>query len=291
MTITIRPINTVEHCQYFQELERRTWSNEDLDIMPIHVLITVAKNGGVLLGAYASDGPPELAGLVGMTTGWYGIGKNHMTGQQQIKFCSHMAGVLPAWQGKRIGLQLKLAQRAAVLAQGITDWITWTYDPLYRANAVFNIHRLGAVCNTYYPNHYGEMNDALNVGAPSDRCQVDWYLQSERVLQTIEEKAATSPAHSTEEKRQILPSAPSGDFRQPLDAELRLDGTPLAVPIPDDITAMRRADQALGLAWRFYLRETLQKAFTAGYVMVDSVQLVGQGWHYLLDSQPAPESN
>ena len=57
--------------------------------------------------------------------------------------------------------------------------------------------------------------------------------------------------------------------------------------MPDDITAMRRTDQALGLAWRFYLRETLQKAFAAGYVMVDCVQLSGQGWHYLLDNQRA----
>ena len=40
-------------------------------------------------------------------------------------------------------LQLKLAQRQAILDQGLTDWVTWTYDPLYRRNAVFNIHRSG----------------------------------------------------------------------------------------------------------------------------------------------------
>ncbi|CAN5648336.1 GNAT family N-acetyltransferase [soil metagenome] len=286
MTITIRPINTVEHCQYFQEIERRVWASEDLDIMPMHVLITVAKNGGVFLGAYASDGPAELEGLVGMTIGWYGIGTNHITGRQQLKFCSHMAGVLPTWQGRRIGLALKLAQRVAVLEQGLTEWITWTYDPLYRANAVFNIHRLGAVCDTYYPNHYGAMNDALNAGAPSDRCQVDWYLNSEHVVQAIEEDADTTHnAKRSEEKRQILPTTPSGDFRQPHAIDLRLDGAPLAIPLPDDISAMRRADQALGLTWRFYLRETLQKAFAAGYVMVDCIELLGQGWHYLLDNK------
>ncbi|MCX6050546.1 MAG: hypothetical protein NT075_36095 [Chloroflexi bacterium] len=287
MTITIRPINTVEHCQYFQEIERRVWSSEDLDIMPMHVLITVAKNGGVFLGAYASDGPPELAGLVGMTIGWYGIGRDHRTGRQQLKFCSHMAGVLPAWQGQRVGLQLKLAQRQAVLAQGLTDWITWTYDPIYRANAVFNIHRLGAICNTYYPNHYGEMNDALNAGAPSDRCQVDWYLSSEHVLQAIEEKVATPSKPSEAKQRQVLPTGPSGDFRQPLAVQPTFDGSALAVPLPDDITAMRRADQALGLAWRFYLREMLTQAFAAGYTLSDCVQLADQGWHYLLDHQQA----
>ncbi len=280
MTITIRPINTVEHCQYFQALERRVWSSEDMDIMPIHVLITVAKNGGIMLGAYSNDGPPELGGMVGMTIGWHGVGTNQR-GQPQIKLCSHMAGVLPEWQGRRVGLQLKLAQREAILAQGVTDWITWTYDPLYRANAVFNIHRLGATSHTYYPNHYGEMTDALNAGAPSDRCQVDWDLNSEHVLQALEGKSVTPNGPAVAEW-QVLPSAPSGDFRQPLAIELKLDRTALAVPMPDDITAIRRTDRGLGMAWRLYLRDTLTKTFAAGYKLVDCVQLPGQGWHYLL---------
>lgn len=280
MTITIRPIITVEQCQHFQELERRVWSSEDMDIMPIHVLITVAKNGGILFGAYTADGPPELDGLVGMTLGWYGVGLNAQTQHQQLKLCSHMAGVLPHWQGKRVGLQLKLAQREAVLAQGITDWITWTYDPLYRANAVFNIHRLGATCHTYFPNHYGEMNDGLNAGAPSDRCQVDWHLTSEHVVQTI--TAGKRQVQAAGAQWQVLPTAPSGHFRQPVDEESRLDGAPLAVPIPNDIAAIRRADQALGLAWRFYVRERLQNAFAAGYTMVDCLHLPEQGWHYIL---------
>ena len=88
-----------------------------------------------------------------------------------------MAGVLPAWQGQGLGLALKLAQRQAILEQGLTDWVTWTYDPLQRTNAVFNIHRLGAVCNTYKANWYGEMRDGLNAGTPSDRCQVDLVVK------------------------------------------------------------------------------------------------------------------
>ncbi len=295
MTITIHPITTVEHCQYFQELERRVWSSEDMDIMPVHVLITVAKNGGILLGAYADDGPPELKGLVGMTLGWYGIGANKLTGQRQLKLCSHMAGVLPEWQGQRIGLQLKLAQREATLAHGQTDWITWTYDPLYRANAVFNIHRLGATCNTYFPNHYGEMTDGLNAGMPSDRCQVDWYLRSEHVVQVAEQGAgskeqgarskgqgARGRGRGARENLQVLPTAPSGEFRQPMEVALKLDGAPLAVPIPDHIGAIRRADRALGMAWRLYVRNMLQTAFATGYTMVDCIHIPEQGWHYLL---------
>jgi len=276
MSISIRPINTVQGCEHFQELERRVWSSEDMDIMPIHVLITVAKNGGILLGAYAEQGPRELDGLVGAALGWLGAGQEPNTGKTKVKLCSHMAGVLPDWQGQRVGLQLKLAQRAAILAQGLTDWITWTYDPLYRANAVFNIHRLGATCNTYYRNHYGIMTDALNAGTPSDRCQVDWWVQSEHALKAIE------GMRKEEHLGQVLPTAAAGNFRQPVEQTLVLDGAPLAVPIPDDIAAIRRADSELGLAWRLYVRDVLGKAFGVGYQIVDCVHLAGQGWHYVL---------
>ena len=71
-------------------------------------------------------------------------------------------------------------------------------------------------------------------------------------------------------------------FRAPPDSHLALTGARLAVPIPDDISAIRRIDGALGMAWRLFLRETLETAFAAGYVTTGCVQLPGAGWHYLL---------
>jgi predicted GNAT superfamily acetyltransferase len=196
-----------------------------------------------------------------------------------------MAGVIPAWQGKHIGLRLKLAQRDFVLAQGLTDWETWTYDPLFRANGVFNIHRLGATSKTYMRNIYGEMTDELNRGAPSDRCQVDWRLNSPHVVQKLQAHTGAQSLHASWEPDilEILPSQTNGaGFAVPGAPTFTGDGRPLAVPIPSDITAIRRSDQALGLAWRFYLRETLEEAFGAGYTMVDCVHLPDRGWHYIL---------
>jgi predicted GNAT superfamily acetyltransferase len=71
-------------------------------------------------------------------------------------------------------------------------------------------------------------------------------------------------------------------LQQPVDVELNLDGAPLAVPIPDDINVVRRMDQGLGLAWRFYTRDVFERAFDAGYVAVDCVGLDGKGWYYIL---------
>lgn len=60
------------------------------------------------------------------------------------------------------------------------------------------------------------------------------------------------------------------------------DGRPLAIPIPSDITAIRRSDHELSLAWRIYLRTMLEAAFEAGYTMVDCIHLPAHGWHYIL---------
>jgi predicted GNAT superfamily acetyltransferase len=210
----------------------------------------------------------------------------HGAGALRLKMCSHMAGVLPAWRGAGLGLRLKLAQRAAILAQGATDWVTWTYDPLIRTNGAFNLHRLGALCNTYHVNVYGEVEEGINAGTPSDRCQVDWWLSSPRVAQLAHEHlpdAARRTAHHLPADTQILTARvlPSGFLAPPTTAPI-LDGRPLALPLPDDIYAIRAADQPLGRAWRQWQRATLQHAFAAGYLLVDCLHHDDHQWRYLL---------
>src|SRR5205085_5389201 len=57
---------------------------------------------------------------------------------------SLIAGVSPDVESRGIGLALKLAQRAWALHAGAIR-MTWTFDPLLRRNARFNLTRLGAV--------------------------------------------------------------------------------------------------------------------------------------------------
>ena len=290
-TILIRKLKELSECKNFQQIERLVWGSDDEDIVPTHVLITLSKNGGLLLGAYDPDGPEVSGGMVGAAMGWLGMGVDPAPpdAPPTRKFCSHMAGVVPAWQGKHIGLRLKLAQRDHVLEQGLTDWMTWTYDPLYRPNGVFNIHRLGATCKTYMRNIYGEMTDELNRGVPSDRCQVDWRLTSPHVVQKLQAQASAHSsghaAHATWEPQilEILPSSENeAGFATPGEPTFVGDGRPLAIPIPSDIAAIRRSDRELSLAWRIYLRTMLEEAFDAGYTMVDCIHLPSHGWHYIL---------
>jgi len=321
-TITLRTVTTIEEVEHFQQLERLIWQSPPEDVVPVHVAITVIRNGGGLIAAFDEAGPAETGGMVGLTF-WFpgfGVPTTFQQGRQGegkrggedagefqspisnlqslnllisssaprpaplLKMCSHMAGVLPAWQGRGLGARLKLAQRDAILAQGMTDWVTWTYDPLFRTNAVLNIRRLGAVCNTYKRDWYGVMKDGLNAGVPSDRCQVDWWLASTRVTERVAgDEGRRKPDGALPADLQVLPTVASGpNFRAPVDIEVHLDGRPVAVPIPDDIAAIRCADAGLGMAWRLAVRQHLERAFAVGYVITDCLHIAGAGWHYLL---------
>jgi predicted GNAT superfamily acetyltransferase len=287
MPITIRELYTLQDAAAFQQVERFVWGSDDESLVPTHILITLANNGGLVLGAFDEDGPAATHNLVGIALGWYGKAMPNGESEARIKLCSHMAGVLPAWQRKRVGLALKLAQREWLQRDGVTDWVTWTYDPLYRANGVFNIHRLGAICSTYIVDLYGEMTDVLNAGGPSDRCQVDWWVESPRVRNAVAAASQSDGAAAQSGLHDYPTLSPThtkvlGHLRQPSETPLNFDGRAVGAPVPDDISAIRRQDRSLALAWRFALRNHLQSAYAAGYVLVDCLQVGDGEWNYVL---------
>ena len=274
--VSIKPIVDMAGCRHLQEVHRHIWTGDGgIQTIADHVLITLAKNGGLVLGAYADSGPPACGGMVGFVIGWLATIPETEAGPDptQVKHCSHIAGVLPDWQGHGIGLQLKLAQREAVLAQGVTDHATWTYDPLYWVNGRMNIHRLGTICTTYKRNVYGIMDDDLNAGAPTDRFQVDWYLTSGRVNHALAEERR-DPAWDLA-TMQILPAKPEAP-------ELLLDGRTMAMPLPDDVGLLRQQDRQLLIDWRYFTRQVFEQAFAAGYAVLDCIKIPERGWHYIL---------
>ena len=46
MSITIRPIETHAEYHALEQLQRDVWTLPDVEVVPLHVLLTAAKNGG-----------------------------------------------------------------------------------------------------------------------------------------------------------------------------------------------------------------------------------------------------
>ncbi|MWC00395.1 GNAT family N-acetyltransferase [Agromyces seonyuensis] len=98
---------------------------------------------------------------------------------------SHMAAVDPEARAHGVGAALKLRQRELCLAHGI-DEIRWTFDPLIRRNAAFNLVRLGAEVSAFLPDFYGRLDDAISAGDASDRFEVRWRLDAPRTRRALD---------------------------------------------------------------------------------------------------------
>ncbi len=254
-----------------EELQRQVWPGSELDVVPLHVLITVAHNGGLVLGAF--HGPR----LVGMLFGFLGTDEATQNASRnrpalaRLKHCSHMLGVLPEYRNQHVGYQLKLAQRDFVAAQGVR-LVTWTYDPLESRNAKLNIARLGAVCNTYQREVYGAMADSLNAGLPSDRFQVDWWVTSARVKERLfGQRLPLVLASFTSAGAAILNPSLAGpdDLPRPAERVVAMTGNLAIIEVPADFQAIKARDMALARAWRQHTRELFAAAFALGYWVTD----------------------
>ena len=280
MTIEIRSIQTHDEYLAVEQIQREVWGNDDVMIVPDHLLITAQKNGGLLLGAFEVPPGMEREQLVGFVFGFVGLAPSTCSGQApstcsgqapdgKLKHCSHMAGVLPAYQNQNVGYHLKLAQREHVLAQGL-DLVTWTFDPLESRNARLNFHKLGATCRTYLRNLYGDMRDELNAGLPSDRFQVDWYIASAHVAERLCGDYSGLPLSVLQaEGVPILNRFLPGDLPRSPQTVLPIEGDRLLVQIPAHSQAIKAADLGLALAWREHTRALFEAVFAAGYTVVD----------------------
>ncbi len=262
----IRLLEAPEEMAAVETLQREVWPGSETDIVPAHLMITAVHNGGLVLGAF------EQERLIGFVFGFPGL--ESTPDGPRPKHCSHMAGVHPDFRDRGLGFALKRAQWQMVRHQGL-DHITWTYDLLLSRNAYLNIAQLGAVCSTYRRSEYGEMRDGLNAGLPSDRFQVDWWLNTHRVERRLSKRPRPTLrlAHLTRVGVHPLYAvqASTEDLPRPPEHLPALEERLLAVDIPPDFMTLKAADLALARDWRFFTRELFETAFEQGYIVTDFV--------------------
>lgn len=244
----IRALTTAEELRAVERLQRRVWGFEDVEVVPLHVLLTAARHGGLVLGAY--DGP-ELRAFAFAFRGCDEDGTPAL--------CSHLLAVDPVARGRGLGLALKWAQRRHALETMGLRRAVWTFDPLEHGNARLNTTRLGATSRRYLVDLYGPLRDQLNAGLPTDRLEMRWDLAAPHV----EALAAGRPSATPHDPGPRLdPSAPDGRIADPGDAaRVRLGA-------PTDAQELRGNQPELARAWRMHLRAGLRTCFARGYRLV-----------------------
>jgi predicted GNAT superfamily acetyltransferase len=210
---------------------------------------------------------------------------------------SHVTGVAAGFRGRGVGLALKTHQHQWARGRGLAS-VVWTFDPLVRRNAHFNLATLGALGATaprYLVDFYGDMPDAVNAGQGSDRLLVDWStrdrpppggasdrLDAERLLWSGPDGEPVHGAHaghsdSDADHSDRAPSAPGPASAVGADRAVHVDRTDrtdravhvdragaVLVQTPADIESTRGVDPARALRWRFALREALVDCLNRG---------------------------
>jgi predicted GNAT superfamily acetyltransferase len=261
MQFTIRAVETHEEYFAVEQLQMDAWNMPEREVVPLNALITAQRNGGLVLGAFDSDR------LIGFVYGFPGL-----TPEGQLKHCSHMLAVHPAFRDQHIGHALKLAQRKHVQQQGI-PLITWTYDPLEGRNAFLNIHRLGGISKTYIRNIYGESRSGINAGLPTDRFLVEWWIDSPHVA----ERLASSDAGQSLAGQIALDPLSTDERALPADRTFLLR-------FPANLQALKQSDPALARRWRFGLRTLCEAAFAQGYQIADVLRDNDERFYVLVDT-------
>ena len=247
--LTIRAATEMADMNATVSLQKAVWQMQDVEVASSHTLRAIAHSGGCVLVA-------EAAGrMIGFCTGFAAWRAG------QLSLWSHMAAVLPAYQGQGIGFQLKQAQRQWALARGYR-LMAWTFDPLQSGNANFNFNRLGVTARHYSANHYGAMQDSINAGLASDRLEARWQLDAPQVVDLargLERQDAAALAAA----RKLVYVGADGKLQSTQPAQF--DAALYAIQIPRDIAALKERDIKGAQAWQLQLRGALRAAFAAGY--------------------------
>ena len=190
--------------------------------IPENLMQAFVHNGSYFVGAFSRDE------ILGATFGFIGInGGTHLH--------SHMSAVVPNNRDLGIGALMKKHQFNWALERKI-PFISWTFDPLVKRNARFNISKLGVELSDYFPDFYGPMTDLVNAGDASDRLMVKWLVSS------------SGPQSSN-------------DF-----SEIPKGAINIAIPL--DIVALRAQSAQEAMAERLRVREEFLTAFDSGYKVI-----------------------
>lgn len=216
---------------------KSAWGMQNLEQLIKDIVAAMRFHGGLVLLAR------EQGRVVGMHFSFPGYR------QGQPYLYSHMTGVISESKYGGVGKALKLAQKEWAKQHGF-KLIAWTYDPLMALNANFNFNKLGVFSRTYLRNFYGEMDDSLNFGMPTDRFVAEWWLDYEK----------NDPARP-DAFLNALPNISGMDFN--------FDSSTIGLYIPGDFVAMKKSSREEAMKARLATREAMETLFSHGYAAVD----------------------
>jgi predicted GNAT superfamily acetyltransferase len=257
--VTIAPFRNLADYKACEEIQREVWHLQDIDIVPVPLLLAVNRTGGILMGAFNN-----LGDLIGFAFSILG------SLEGELLHYSHMMAVRVAYRNFDVGYKLKLAQRKEVLKRKV-GLITSTFDPMQPLNAYFTLGKLGAWTNTYEEDFYGETTSVADRGLPTDRMLAHWDLESANAIERLE----TGPSRRDIRKElkqktvinHLVEAAPGMMNSSPV--KLNCTADRFLFEVPYNLPEIKSRDLGIALEWQGKMRQVFRHYFKRDYAATD----------------------
>jgi predicted GNAT superfamily acetyltransferase len=257
--ITIGPFRNLADYEACVDIQREVWRCGDVDLVPVHLLLTAEREGGIALGAYNSLG--EMVGFC-----WSIVGIE----QGEVLQHSNILAVRTAYRNFDVGFRLKLAQRKETLRRKQST-VTWAFDPMQPLHAYFHLSKLRAWSSAYYENYYGETSGPSIRGLPRDRMMARWDLKSPLVEDRLESGPPRCDLRKELKKyaainrlEELSPGMTASSSLQ-----LNLTADPLIFEVPYNLPDIKARNLGVALEWQGKMRQMFRTYFKKGYAATD----------------------
>jgi predicted GNAT superfamily acetyltransferase len=257
--VAIGPFRNQEDYKICEDIQREVLHTQDIDIIPIPLLLTANRAGGILLGAYSSLG--DMVGFVFSMVG--------SQGGEPIQH-SYVLAVRAAYRNFDVGFKLKMAQRKEALKHKMSR-ITCAFDPMQPMNAYFVLGKLGEWANTYEEDFYGETTSQVDRGLPTDRILAHWDLEDPAVIRRLESGPPRRDFRKELKHRhvinQLIETVPGLLTSTPV--QLNCTDTQFLFEVPYNLQEIKHRDLGIALEWQGKMRQVFRHYFKKDYAATD----------------------
>jgi predicted GNAT superfamily acetyltransferase len=257
--VTIASFRNLADYKTCEDIQREVWHAQDIDVVPVPMLLEIDRTGGILLGAYNN-----LGDMVGFGLSILGADKKNLI-QHSV-----MLAVRMAYRNFDVGFKLMAAQRKEALKHKI-PMITSSIDPMQPLQAYFTLGKLGASSGQYEENYFGETTKQTDRGMPTDRLLVKWDLNSSEVSRRLE---SGPPRHDLrkEMKRQTVINRmdeTSPGLMNPVAIKLNCTEEKFLFEVPYNLPEIKSRDLGIALEWQSKMRQTFRHYFRKDFVVTE----------------------
>lgn len=257
--VAIGPFRNLEDYKICEDIQREVLHAQDIDVVPISLLLTANRTGGILLGAYSSLG--DMVGFVFSMLG--------SQGGEPIQH-SYVLAVRAAYRNFDVGFKLKMAQRKEALKHKVSR-ITCAFDPMQPVNAYFVLGKLGEWANTYEEDFYGETTSQMDRGLPTDRILAQWDLEDPVVIRRLESGPPRRDFRKELKHRhainQLVEPAPGLLTSTPVKLDCTDDQ--FLFEVPYNLQEIKHRDLGIALEWQGKMRQVFRHYFKKNYTAAD----------------------